>query len=233
MILTHSPFVPTPDSPNPESKEDMPNFVDMVEYTDKIVGKIVSHLEGLGIRENTLILFTGDNGTAGSITSTLNGLPWKGGKGTPHESGTHVPLVASWPESQVKGKVLDDLVDFSDFFPTLAELSGAEIPAGVELDGRSFAPQLNGKRGNPREWIYFWYNGKGEQESPPRTPVQWLRGKRFKLYDSGDFFDMLKDPAQKKALPPRNMSPEAKTAYEGLKPALQEMEQLAVRKRFQ
>ena len=218
MILTHSPYVPTPDSANPKKKARGGYFVDMVRYTDKIVGKIVAHLKKLGLYENTVILFTGDNGTGRGIRSTLNGRPWAGGKGGVGENGTHVPLIAGWPGGGVKGAVLDDLVDFTDFLPTLAELAGAKPPEGVVVDGRSFAARLRGQKGNPREWIYFWYSGRGG-----KTGRSWTRDKRFKLYASGEMFDMAADPHQKQPLPPESSDAAAVSARKKLQAALDRM----------
>ena len=73
MILPHNPFVPTPDSKDPKCRDNQTNFQDMVAHIDKVVGKIAAKLDELGIRDNTLVLFTGDNGTAGAIRSQLNG----------------------------------------------------------------------------------------------------------------------------------------------------------------
>ena len=89
MILTHCPFVPTPDSRdyNPKSKGsptykgDPKYFGDMVAYMDKDVGKIIAKLESLVLRDNTLVLFTGDNGTDHPVVSLMNGKPVAGGKG--------------------------------------------------------------------------------------------------------------------------------------------------------
>jgi arylsulfatase A len=78
----------------------------------------------------------------------------RGGKGTLTDRGTHVPLLVRWPGHVGPGSTCDDLIDFSDFLPTLCELAGAPLPA-EEIHGRSFAPRLLGKPGNPREWIHI------------------------------------------------------------------------------
>ena len=119
MILPHDPFRPTPDSENPKSKDGNSNYQDMVTYVDKMVGKIVNKLDELGLRENTLVLFTCDNGTSGAIKSELNGKMVQGGKRQMTDAGTHVPLIANWPKTIPGKQVKEDLVDFSDFLPTL------------------------------------------------------------------------------------------------------------------
>ena len=207
MILTHCPFDPTPDSSDWDPKrlgstsykgdrrDHQRCFGDMLSYADKLVGQIVSQLEESGVRDNTLILFTGDNGTDQPIVSTLNGTEVAGGKGKMTDAGTRVPLITNWPGVIPGGKVSTDLVDFSDFLPTLCETAGVSIPGTLTIDGRSLLPQLKGQRGNPREWIYCWYSrgGKGDvQES--------ARNRQYKLYRTGKFYDVSKDVLEQNAL---------------------------------
>jgi arylsulfatase A len=191
MILVHSPFLPTPGSESRTSKDKQRNFEDMVEHMDKLVGRIVQRVEQLGIAEKTLILVTGDNGTGSAIRSRLGNRVIRGGKGKTTDAGTRVALVAYQPGAVPSGVVSHDLVDFSDFVPTFQELAGAPIPSG--LDGVSFAPQLRGKQGKPREWIYCYYNPR-----PERTEaVRFVRDQRWKLYGDGRFFDIANDPDEK------------------------------------
>jgi arylsulfatase A len=201
MVLTHGPFDPTPDSKPGAKLNDKANFPDMVAYLDKSVGKLVAHLDKLGLRENTLILFTGDNGTGRPITSTLDGKPVQGGKGTTTTLGTHAPLIASWPGTAAKGKVCADLIDFTDILPTLAAAAGAELPKGVTLDGRSFLPQVKGEKGTPREWIFCHYEprqGKNDRKE------RYAQDARFKLYRDGRFYDLEADPLEQKPLKVEN-----------------------------
>ena len=213
MILPHSPFVPTPDSKNPDGKNSQVNFQDMVAYIDKMVGRITTRLDELGVRENTLILFTGDNGTAGAIQSVLNGRPVRGGKSFMTDAGTHVPLIANWPGTLSEGRVLDDLIDFSDFLPTLCDAAGVAVPSELNIDGISFLPQLKGEEGNPRDWAYCWYLTKNTGE------VQaWARTRRYKLYRTGRLFDMSKDPLERTPL--KDLSAEAEAVRARLQKAL-------------
>ena len=197
MVLTHAPFEPTPDS-KPGTKTGPGAFKDMVEYADKLVGKLVAHLDRLKLRENTLILFTGDNGTGKPITSTLDGKSVKGDKGSTTTLGTHVPLVASWPGTAAKGKVCGDLIDFTDVLPTLAAAAGAELPKGEVLDGRSFLPQIRGEKGSPREWIFCHYEPRHGNNN---RKERYAQDRRYKLYRNGDMFDMEADMLEKKPLP--------------------------------
>jgi arylsulfatase A-like enzyme len=194
MAIVHNPFVPTPDSEdweNKKHKNDNKYFADMVTYMDKIVGRIVNKADELGLRENTLVIFTGDNGTNRNIKSKMsNGQVIQGDKGNTTDAGTRVPLIARWPGAVPAGRVCRDLVDFSDFVPTFAELTGASPSEGMVLDGQSFLPQLRGKKGKPRKWIFCHYDPKwlGRKEA-----VRFVRDKRWKLYDNGDLFDVPTD----------------------------------------
>ena len=201
MILTHSPFVTTPDSADPDCKDKHKNFEDMVAYTDKIVGKIVRHLKKLGLLENTVILFTGDNGTGRGIVSKLNGKVYPGAKGKmSSDAGPHVPFVAYWPAGGVKGAVLDDPIDFSDFLPTIAELGGAQLPQGVTIDGASFAGRLRGDRNyKPRDYSYICYYG-GERRKR-KNPTVCARGRRYHLIGDGNMYDFLEDPLFENPIP--------------------------------
>ena len=204
MILPHWPFEPTPDSKEWDPKApglrrggEARFFADMVAYTDKCVGKIVKTLEELELRDRTLVIFTGDNGTARSVTSRLGDRVVVGGKGLLTDAGTRVPLIANWPGTIAAGRVCDDLVDFTDMFPTLCDLSGAVRPQGVELDGVSFAPQLRGQAGTPRQWIYCWYYRNGK---PEKSGGEWARTKRYKLHVDGRLFDVAADPLEQRPL---------------------------------
>ncbi|HBO51224.1 MAG TPA: arylsulfatase [Planctomycetes bacterium] len=223
MILPHWPFEPTPDSPDydktfPGAKGigKMKYFKDMVSYTDKLVGKLVDKLESLGLREKTLVIFTGDNGTYVKIVSNLNGVNYPGGKGTTRDNGTHVPLVASWPGTAPAGKVSNALVDFSDILPTLADTAGAELPSGELYEGVSLVPLLRGKPFSGRKSIYCWYhrNGLRGKES------QHSRNQDFKLYSTGRYFNVTGDLFEKKPINISSLTGSGLTAYNALKIAL-------------
>ena len=204
MILVHSPFVPTPHSADRRSKDEQQNFVDMVEYTDFIVGRLQDKLEKLGLLRDTVFVFTSDNGTHHRLVSSLGGDTIRGDKGAPTDAGTHVPLVVSAPGRIAGGRVLDDLIDFSDFLPTLADAAGLSPPDQPEMDGRSFWDRLRGGEGDPREWLYTYYFPRpfaDAFDSPYSHPeVVFVRDRRYKLYASGELFDIRADPGESKPL---------------------------------
>ncbi len=206
MILVHSPFVPTPDSDSRNSKDKQKNFEDMVAYMDKMIGRVVDKTQELGIAERTLIMFTGDNGTHRTIQSTLNGVKIQGGKGQTTDAGTRVPLVAYWPGTITARRTNADLIDFSDFLPTCLQLAGTSDD--VTSDGRSFLPQLRGQPGQPREWLFCYYNPRPERTSPQR----FVRNQRYKLYGDGRFYDVQQDVLeQKNVVNPTGAAAQAKT----------------------
>ena len=144
MSHIHSPIVRTPDTK--PGATDRKLYEDNVEYMDKLVGKLVSELDRLKLREKTLVVFSGDNGSTRITLGTINGRVINGKKGSMLEGGSRVPLIANWPGVTPAGKVNRDLTDFSDFFATFAELAGAPLPDGVKLDSRSFAPRSRVKK---------------------------------------------------------------------------------------
>jgi arylsulfatase A len=221
MVLPHPPYRPTPDSDLEKDPDKQQLFGDMVAYIDKVVGQIADKLDGLNLRSNTLILFTADNGTNTNIVSQMGDREIQGGKALLTDAGTHVPLIVSWPGTAPEGQVRDDLVDFTDFMPTLAQVTQAPLPEGVIIDGHSFAPQIKGQQGHPREWIFSHYE--------PRFPWKeygttiWVRDQRWKLYDSGSFFDVQNDPLEENPLKPADLTQEALAAKERLRKALGQM----------
>ncbi len=201
MVSVHGPILRTPDS----AAGGRNHFADNMAYLDKLVGKLAGELDRLGLREKTLVVFTGDNGKPGG--GTVDGKPIDGGKGSMKEGGSRVPLVASWKGTTPAGTVLKDLVDFSDFFPTFAELAGAKLPEKTAIDGRSFAPRLKGQPGAPREWVYVHLG----QE-------RYVRDARWKLTGDGALSDMKEAPWRE--IPAASGDAEADAARRRLQAAL-------------
>ena len=204
MVLVHDPFVPTPetigdqpvdaahhDSANRAPKgrpQKKANFVAMVKYMDRIVGRIAKKVEDIGQSENTIILFTADNGTNQKITSNWNSMKIKGGKGGMTDMGTHVPLIAYWKGHTPEAKVSNDLIDFTDFYATFAQAAGVKLRDTDPTDGRSFLPQLKGETGTPRSLLFCHYEPYWHKKSG-----QFARTEEFKLYRDGRFFNVPND----------------------------------------
>ena len=224
MILPHNPFPVTPDSVDPKSKDQKRNFIDMVQYIDKNVGRLEDTLKELGLRENTLIIFTGDNGTNSVLTSELNGRAVQGGKGYTHDYGTHVPLVVNWPGKVPGGRVVDDLICFSDLFPTMVEAAGLPAKKITDGDGWSFWPQCLGHPGKKREWIYCYYfprpSSAKYNDKYSHYEVRFARDKRFKLYDNGELFDTIEDVLERHPIAVDTAGPRARSARRVLQQAI-------------
>ena len=222
MILTHCPFEPTPDSEDWDPKDpgsktykgDAKHFGDMVTYMDKLIGKILSKLDEAGVRENTLVMFVGDNGTDTPVVSMLNGRKVAGAKGKMHDGGNRVPFIASWPGTIPAGKVSNEIVDFSDFLPTFCEMSGAAAPDGI--DGRSMLKTLKGSDAKHRDWIYMWYSRNGGN----KAAKQFTRNQRYKLYGNGRFYDIQNDVLEKNPLATATLSDEQESVRAMLQEAL-------------
>lgn len=222
MILTHCPFSPTPDSPEwlndttavMKYKGKADYFEDMLSYTDKLIGNINQKLVDLGIEDNTLIIFTGDNGTDKPIESFFNDRVIAGAKGKSTDAGTRVPFVAKWPNTIKANTVSTDLIDFSDVLPTICQ--AAKIRYSSELDGQSFLAQLKGQKGQARQWVYNWYSRNGEAE---KASV-FARNQRYKLYANGSLFDVPNDYLESKPIDITQLTGQAKTDYEMLKHVL-------------
>jgi len=224
MMLTHGPYQPTPDSKDWDPKaigegvnHSPEHFRDMVEYTDKLVGKVIAKLDTLGLRDNTLILFLGDNGTGKGTRSMMGSRLVIGGKGLTTDAGMHVPLVANWPGHVVAGKVCSDLVDTTDFMPTLLDAGDVRTPSDMKFDGRSFFPQLCGKVARPRDWLYAWYSPR---QNPNKAVREFAYDQHFKLYRSGEFFNLDQDPAEKRPLDVASLNGAAAAAAKRLQGAL-------------
>ena len=184
---------------------------DAIAYLDKSVGRLLQHIDRFGLRENTMVVFLSDNGN-----SAIDPLPdgarrTPGRKGDSRDGGTRVPLLVRWPQQIAPGSRCRDLVHVQDFLPTFVELAGGKLDNDAEHDGRSFAPQLLGKDGDPRTYFVgsgahpsVWLDrvqaevGKPELES---WKMVWVHGIRYKLYDDGRFYDLEVDLEESNSIP--------------------------------
>ena len=219
MVLVHDPFVPTPDSKDwldesTRTRKDTSYFSDMVAYTDKIVGRISGKLKKLNIDNNTLLIFTGDNGTHYTIYSQMQDEIIRGAKGNTIEHGIHVPLIAYWPDEMKKGRVFDGLIEFSDFFPTFADLVGLES----NVDGTSFYQLLAGGNYTSRETAFVHYDPRwGKRVNQYRN--QFVMTTEYKLYQDGKFYKYSEDNLEEEDLGTA-LSPEENETKEELQKQL-------------
>jgi arylsulfatase A len=183
MALVHSPFIHPPELEElARSKytDDLDKstvaFGHMVTYMDHLIGRILTRLKHHGLDRNTLILFTGDNGTGKQITSKIAGMDLKGGKGTMTEAGSRVPLVAWWPGT-IRPAVRDEFFCLVDVLPTITSMAGIKLDGKV--DGMDLSHHLNGKMGKDRKHVLI-NHGKG----------YFVRDQRFRINQDGKFYDI-------------------------------------------
>ncbi len=133
------------------------NYAAMITRLDGDVGRIVARIEELGLSDNTLIVFTSDNGAFGGAPKRFRSSgPLRGYKRSLYEGGLRVPFIARWPGKIPAGRVSDEVFAFWDMMPTFAELAGASVPEGI--DGRSVLDALLGQtRQSTQEYLYWDY----------------------------------------------------------------------------
>ncbi len=209
MHHVHGPIQRTSDTVK-EAQTDL--YEENIRYMDKQVGSVVAELEKLGLREKTLVIFSGDNGTALTHPSTISGRMLNGKKGSLLEGGSRVPFIASWPSVTPAGVVLKDMVSFADPHATFAELAGVKLPEGMKFDGRSLAPQLRGEKGVPREWVYVQLNHKW-----------FVREAGFKMNEASELFDMSDAPFMEKPVAAADDNDASKSARVRLTAVLAEL----------
>lgn len=224
MALVHNPFLPTPHSADAENENIQENFADMVAYMDDIVGRIAGAIDDLGLSERTVLIFTSDNGTNRGIVSEFEGREIRGAKATTIDYGTHVPLIVYAPFTGYQDQAVDDLVDFSDFLPTLAGIIGEELPDSVQTDGYNFWPVVTGEGSSPREWVHTYYYPRpyAERLDHPfrHLEIRFTQDQRYKLYGDGRFYDLSDDIMEESPLALEDLSEEASAARKKLQSGL-------------
>ena len=124
------------------------------------------------------------------------------------DTGSWVPLIASWPGKIPAGSVYNGLTDFTDIMPTCLDLAGVTKPAG--LDGVSFAPQLEDKPGKPRLWVFVLHADKKDGLK------YFVRDIKWKLFENGELYDVSDSPYTEKQVKPQNDTRESKATRERL-----------------
>ena len=169
-------------------------YAGMVEAMDLAVGKVLAKLDELGLKQNTLVLFTSDNG--GLSTSEgwpTSNFPLRAGKGWLYEGGIREPLLARWPALIPSGRVVNTPVSSPDFFPTLLDVAGAKPQPGQMLDGVSLLPLFQGS--NLPERALFWhYPHYANQGGAPAAAIrrgdwkliEWFEDRRVELFNLAD-----------------------------------------------
>ena len=204
--LVHHPIDPKPELlkrfiGKPTTDQDNPGNAAMVASVDESVGRVVATLEKMGIKKNTLILFTSDNG--GVIPRATSTYPLLGGKAGLFEGGTRVPFIASWPERIKPGRVVNDRVVGADLYPTVLAAAGITPSPSQTVDGVNLLPVLAGTASVPARPLVFHYPHYTKNIGPGSSIIEG-RWKLIRFYNDemGAYllFDLWNDPAEQNDL---------------------------------
>ena len=214
LYLAHSmPHVPLFRSRRYEGKSLRGRYGDVIEELDANVGRLLDALEEMGLDDETLVVFTSDNGPwieygfdAGSAGML------RGSKGTNYEGGVRVPFVARWPGRIPEGLVSSEIVANLDILPTFAKLAGAEVPGDRTIDGRDVWPVLSEAGAESPRSSFFYYAGgmryRAEDGPPKNDPtLEAVRSGKWKLFvamagdekeiEARELYNLLEDPSER------------------------------------
>jgi arylsulfatase A-like enzyme len=213
--LVHRPVQPKPDYVGlfkdrmPDENHGDPDYAAMVYALDVAFGKLLQSLKDNGVYENTLIVFTSDNGTNPLVGKSL---PWRGSKGTIYEGGIRVPTFVQWP-GVVKPGTCATPISVLDWLPTFLDAGQGGVK-GLELDGESLVPLL-AKTGDLQRDALYWhlasYHGRADERGTDvwTPPCSFIRSGDYKFiqkYDSGmiELYDLKNDPFEQNNLSASN-----------------------------
>lgn len=178
-----------------------PVYAAVIEQMDEVVGLLLRSIADLGLAENTLVIFTSDNGglhvPEGKHKLVTHNTPFRAGKGYLYEGGLRIPLIVRWPGKVPAGRVVEGPVINTDWLPTLLEVAGAPVPASG-LDGISIAPVLRGAAPDARRTHYFHFPHYNNQGGKPSGAVREGAWKLIEFYEDGalELYDLSKDPGE-------------------------------------
>ncbi|MGB6334394.1 MAG: arylsulfatase [Thermoanaerobaculia bacterium] len=203
---THMPVTPHPDFRGMTGNGD---FADVLAQIDAYVGRLLDATERLGIRENTIFIFTADNGP--DSQSPYNGFsgPWRGSYFTALEGSLRVPFIIRWPAQIPAGRVSNEIVHEMDLFPTLAHVAGGKVPTDRVIDGVNHYDFFAGKQQKSnRESVVIYvgneiYGVKWRNWKFMTKEVSSAWGQEVKTYSIPVIFDLHTDPKEEYPTDPR------------------------------
>jgi len=181
-------------------RQDHAVYAAMIESLDSAIGRVLAKLDAMNLRDNTLVVFTSDNGgVSTSEGHPTSNLPYRGAKGWVYEGGVRVPLVVRWPGVASAGTRCNVPVTSTDFYPTLLEAAGMEAKPDQHVDGVSFVPLLR----NPfakfdRGPVFFHYPHYSNQGGFPASAVRKGEYKLIQDLEDGAFelYNLESDPQE-------------------------------------
>ncbi len=181
-----------------------PVYAGVIETLDDTVGRLLAKLEALKLADQTIIIFTSDNGglhvPEGPHPKVTHNSPYRAGKGFVYEGGLRIPLLVRWPGHVPAGALVDAPVINTDWLPTLLDLAGLRIPAG--LDGMSIAACLTDRGPAPRRslfWHFPHYTNQGSRPSGAMRDGNWMLVEYYDV-EKAELYDLSSDPAEKRDL---------------------------------
>ncbi|MGD9722865.1 MAG: sulfatase [Pirellulales bacterium] len=195
---------------------DNPVYAAMLASLDESVGRVLATLDELALAENTVVIFSSDNGGVGGYeregiqgNSHTDNAPLKGGKGMLADGGIHVPYIYRWPDKIAPGGTCQTPIISVDLYPTLLELAGAAAPAGYTLDGESYAPLLTSpQNGRLQRDAIFWHfpgylgAGGGTWRTLPGGAIRAGDWKLIEYFEDGrtELYNLRDDVSERKNL---------------------------------
>jgi len=187
--------------------QDNPAFAGMVQSVDESVGRVMAKLEGMGVADNTVVIFMSDNGGLSTVPRggpTCN-LPLRAGKGWLYEGGIREPMIVKWPGVVEAGSKCGEPVTSTDFYPTMLEMASLPLSPRQHVDGVSLMPLLKGGKKLGRDaiyWHYPHYHGSGNRPSGAVRAgdyklIQWYEDGAVELYNLRNDIGEKTDLAQK------------------------------------
>lgn len=202
-----------------KQRQDNPQFAAQVECVDENIGRLLTRLKHLGLDENTIVIFTSDNGgmSAANLSNASRNispdkldsayagsvLPLRGAKGWMYEGGIRVPLIIKWPGKVKAGSESAELVTGTDYYPTILQMAGLPLMPEQHIDGVSLTPILAGKKELNRDAIYWHfphYSNHGLQS--PGAAIRYRQYKLLEYFENGtvQLFDLSEDLSEQNDL---------------------------------
>lgn len=197
---------------DPKDPQRSPTYAAMIESMDDAIGTLLDALDRLKLADNTIIIFTSDNG--GNMYDTVDGTtptsnrPWRGGKASMFEGGTRVPCVIVWPGITRPGSQSDALIQSEDYYPTLLEGLNIKPQAGQLQDGASILPALKGETLQGKAVFHYFPHSPGVPDwLPPAVSVHRDAWKLIRIFHGGEkgahryqLYHLGEDPGETKNL---------------------------------
>jgi arylsulfatase A len=164
-----------------KEQQGKPHYAAMVESVDDSVGRILKAVKDMGLEDNTLIIFTSDNG---GMSKATDNSPLRANKGSNYEGGLRVPVIIKWPGVTKPGSVSEVLVSSMDYYPTILSATGLDLIPTQHMDGEDLTPVLKGQGQLDRKAI-FWHYPHYNQH-PQNFPSSVIRKGDWKLIEKLD-----------------------------------------------